>query len=295
VSVARDKKPGPIAPAFFIPYIQFFRKGIRPVKRSMPFLVLILTLVAASVVAEDASKVIAVVNGTEITSDQRPGRAGEDFSADYESLSREQKSQLVLALINRQLVLEAARAEGFDQTEKMQEATRALVDTYLVEQYMLHVATGLDFSEGALRDKYSTMYADMPEQFHVAHILVGNEESALVVLEKLGSGGSFASLAQAESKDPVSAEKGGDLGWLTPDEMVPAFFNAVSTLSEGEVYSKAVRTQFGWHLLRLLDRRDATPPPFEAVIPQLKQSLMREGMAAYLESLRSGAAITVMP
>ena len=243
--------------------------------------------------ANDSPIVIAVVNGIEITSDAIVGGFGSGSNADFNSLNDDQKSQLIVSLINRQLVLEQAQQEGFDRSKRIQAIVKAITETYVVEQYLIKLAAGFDLGEEAIMRSYSENYSDVPEQYDVSHILFGTAEEAQTALERLANGVDFANLARSESLDSLSAERGGQLGWLNADEMAPSFFNTVASLSEDQVSDRPIRTFSGWHVIRLNSRRNPKRPPLSEVLPQIQQQLIKEQMAAYLEGLREQATIEI--
>lgn len=250
------------------------------------------TLAASEVTAPD-SRVIAVVNGVEITTDQRPGLTGPEVAADYDSLSSGQKDQLLIAMINRQLLLEEAHKEGFDQQPRVQAAMKAIAETYLVEQFVLEVSKGFDFGEEAVEAWYREHYSELPEQFLVSHILLTSEDEARAVLEDLAGGAGFGDLARNRSRDATSAKQGGQIGWLNVKEMAPDFAEAVVALKEGATAKQPVRTHSGWHVVRLDDRRDAEAPPLDSVRGEIIKALMARQMGDYLEDLRQRAAIEI--
>lgn len=258
----------------------------------LSFLFVTCAVAPASAIAEGA-RVIAVVNGVEIRSDERPGQFGTDLSADYESLTSEQKTQLIVALVNRQLVLERARMEGFDRQERIRETVKAMADSYIAEQYLLRVAAGFDIGDEAVDAWYREHYTDLPERFLVSHILLASEDDAHAVREALADGADFGALARERSLDGVSAVEGGRIGWLDAGEMAPSLLESVSRLRQGDVAPRPVRTHSGWHVVRLDDRRDAEAPPLDSVRDEIRQALVARQMSDYMQALRSAATIEI--
>src|SRR5207302_1432621 len=121
-------------------------------------------------------------------------------------------------------------------------------------------------------------------------ILVATEPFAEKIVTRLGKGEKFDELARRESMDP-SKSNGGDLGWFTPDRMVPEFSGAVMALKPGEYTHKPVQTQFGWHVIQLLDTRELTPPPFEQVRQRLEQIVQNKKFHGYADELMRSAKI----
>jgi len=245
------------------------------------------------VLADDPKTVLALVNGTEISSAQIEGLSDINANIDFAALTDEQKSQILVSLINRQLVVEQAKKEGFDQSEQIANAVQAMTETFISQQYLIKVAAGTDLSDEALMVYYEDKYLHQSEQFEIAHILLASEEEANAVLQSLGKGADFSELAKTKSKDRVSAQKGGDLGWLTSGDMTPSFYKTVIDLDQGQTSTHATKTQFGWHVVRLNDKRESALQPFNQVKQSIRQVLVEQKMADYLEDLRNRATIEI--
>ncbi len=130
------------------------------------------------------------------------------------------------------------------------------------------------------------------EELKARHILVGSKSEAEDIKETLEEGKDFEELAKEKSSDKASGAVGGDLGWFAPDSMVPAFSAAAKKLKKGEV-SDPVESNFGWHIIKLEDRRKAEIPTFQDLKPKLKKSLEEKGLETYVESLMKDTDVTV--
>jgi len=131
----------------------------------------------------------------------------------------------------------------------------------------------------------------MPKtEYHARHILVATEQFAQKLIDQLDKGGKFEELAKKESMDP-SKDNGGDLGWFTPDRMVPPFSQAVVGLTKGGYTKKPVQTQYGWHVIRLDETRDVAPPPFDSVKDRLGQIVEAKKFKSYTDELAKTAKI----
>lgn len=149
-------------------------------------------------------------------------------------------------------------------------------------------------SEEAIAEAYEGFAAEFAEgepitEYNAAHILVRSEEEIEAVVAELEEGRPFAELAREHSIDG-SAQAGGELGWFGEGVMIPAFEEAVMALEPGEV-SDPVETQFGWHVVQLIDRRDAQVPPIEEVREDLADQIQREAARALIEELRAGTEV----
>jgi peptidyl-prolyl cis-trans isomerase C len=126
-------------------------------------------------------------------------------------------------------------------------------------------------------------------EFRARHIPVEKEDDAKALVAKIKAGEKFEELAKKNSKDPGSAENGGDLDFAKPDAYVPEFGQAMAKLKKGEFTETPVKTQFGWHIIKLEDTREAQFPAFDEVKPQLVQRLQQTRLAAYQQELRDKA------
>jgi peptidyl-prolyl cis-trans isomerase C len=150
-------------------------------------------------------------------------------------------------------------------------------------------------TDAELHAEYDTAVSQMDKsEYHARHILVGTKDQAEQVIKKLKSGAKFEDLAKTQSTDTGSKNNGGDLGWFTTSRMVKPFADAVKTLKKGEI-SAPVQTQYGWHVIQLEDTREASPPPFDQVKPQLTDAILRKKLQAYVEDLKKQAKIEKKP
>lgn len=145
----------------------------------------------------------------------------------------------------------------------------------------------------AYDDAYQAFLKQNPPQEEVkaAHILVEKEEDAKAIIAQLKKGGDFAKLAKEKSKDSVAAEQGGDLGYFTKDAMVEPFANAAFAMAKGEVSKEPVKTQFGYHIIKVEDKRSQPAPTLDEVKPQLEQTLSKDIVTALVDELRAGAKV----
>jgi peptidyl-prolyl cis-trans isomerase C len=239
----------------------------------------------------DNSPTLATVNGSPITQSffdfYVKAAAGKQTSA----LSPDQKANALDNLIRAQLVAQQAEKDGVDKTADTQDLlvlTRLNVLQQTMEERYLKDRKA---TEQELRAEYETQVANLPKlEYHARHILVATEPFAQKVVEKLEKGGKFEDLAKQESMDS-SKDNGGDLGWFTPDRMVKPFADAVTGLKPGEYTHKPIQTQYGWHVIQLVDTRDLQPPPFDQVKQRLEQIVQTKKFKAYTDDLMKNAKI----
>jgi len=126
-----------------------------------------------------------------------------------------------------------------------------------------------------------------------AHILVENEDQAKEIQAKVNAGENFAELAKAYSIDPGSKDQGGDLGWFEAGMMVPEFSAAASALKPGETSKEPVKSQFGYHIIKLEETRDVPPPAFEAVKPQVEGMMQQKAVEKLVNDTRAAAKVEI--
>jgi peptidyl-prolyl cis-trans isomerase C len=240
----------------------------------------------------DTSPPVATVNGAPVSRDLYEfyvkGVTGGKTSAD---LTAQQRTMALDYLIRARLVGEEAAREGIDKsgdTVYLLELTRLNVLQSAVQERYLKDRKP---TEQELRAEYETQIATMPKtEYHARHILVATEPFAQKIVERLEKGEKFDALAKSESMDS-SKSNGGDLGWFTTDRMLPEFAGAVVALKPGEYTHKPVQTQFGWHVIQLLDTREVTPPPYEQVRQRLEQVVQAKKFRLYTDELMRNAKI----
>ncbi len=236
--------------------------------------------------AGQSHNVIAIVNGKEITTDQVN-------NIDLDLLSPQQKKQLIDSLIIRQLLMEEAVKEGFDKQDRIVAAVRSLTELHIVTQYTAQLAAGFDVNDEVLRSLYDAEYSSSSTQYKISHILLTKEEEGQALIAMLARGDDFTELAKQNSQDMVSAQKGGDLGWLTSEDIAPSLYRDISGLNKGEVSRSPVQSPFGWHILKLEDVRRVNPPKFEDVKRKIRQQLIEKKLRDYLDNLKAKATIEI--
>jgi peptidyl-prolyl cis-trans isomerase C len=195
-------------------------------------------------------------------------------------------------LLSIKLLAAAGYAQGLQDSEEVKARVRQAEERAVQEAYL---AARLDsaVTEEALRTRYQRFVEENPPQDEVraSHILVGTEEEAKRIIADVAGGADFAAIAREKSIDPGSGPQGGDLGYFQQGDMVQPFADAAFTITPGSVGQSPVETQFGWHVIKVVDRRQATTPAFEEVQPQLRQEVQQEAITDLLQELRSGARI----
>jgi peptidyl-prolyl cis-trans isomerase C len=191
----------------------------------------------------------------------------------------------------RALVAEAHRS-GLDHDPTVQRQVTAAEDRAL-QTAMLNKAVGPSVNDEAVRARYDQEVAGKPgaEEVHARHILVETEAEAKKIIGQLKGGGDFAVLAKQYSEDPSGSQQGGDLGFFKQDDMVPEFAAAAFALQPGQVSQNPVHSQFGWHVIMLVERRRAEAPSFEQARDELRQKMIQEGVQKAVAKARAAASV----
>ena len=200
--------------------------------------------------------------------------------------------QLVDDVINTRLAAKAATDSGLQNEQVIMDAIKIATNRILAEAFMASEVRK-DVDDAAIEAAYQRFVADSDsrEEISARHILVNSEEEALGLIDKLKEGADFSELAKEFSTGP-SGPKGGDLGYFGRGQMVPDFEAAAFNLEIGTFSSQPVRTQFGWHVIKLEDKRVAAPASLEEMSGQIANSLSQQALARLIEELRSDADIT---
>jgi peptidyl-prolyl cis-trans isomerase C len=236
------------------------------------------------------AKVLAKVNGVEIT-DEDLKLALEDLGPGIpRQLEGKARDSYVLDfLIDEQLVVQKAQADKLAETPDFAKKLAYLRDKALMETLLGNVAKDAA-TDAAIKATYDEAAKNQkPEtEYHAHHILVPTEEEAKKALARVKGGEDFGKVAGEVSKDPGS--KGGDLGWFTKDRMVPEFGDAAAKLKPGEI-SEPVKTQFGWHIIKLDETRPKTFPPLDQIKDQVARYVVQKAQSDLVMKLRDGSKI----
>lgn len=237
--------------------------------------------------------VVATVGGETIT-EADISFAAEDLAQELQQMPPEQrKAFLVTVLIDMKVMAKAAREQQMDQTDLFKQRLRYLEDRALRRAYFGEkIATGV--TPEALQAAYVAFSAQFQgqEEVHARHILVASEDEAKAVKAELDGGKDFAELAMAKSTDPSAQQNGGDLGFFAKGMMVKPFEDAAFAMNAGEV-SAPVQSDFGWHVIKVEEKRMSQPPSIEQVTPQLQQQLMFQNFETAVAALKQEITIDI--
>lgn len=198
--------------------------------------------------------------------------------------------------INLQLINEAAQKAGVAKQEEVQTQIANSREQIVRAAYMRDLFEDA-VSEEVLQNAYKARFESqpMPEEIRARHILVGADQQALArdLIAQLRGGADFAKLAEEHSKDPTAA-RGGDLGYFVQSEMVPEFGAAVFAMNTGDLSAQPIKTQFGWHIVKVEDKRQRVKPSYEEARQALDQEARQAILDAKLTELREDAKIELM-
>jgi peptidyl-prolyl cis-trans isomerase C len=263
----------------------------------------LLLVSAAPLHAEDADKdpLVATVNGTQIH--QSDLAVAEAEAGQIPPMSPDaKKDYLVQFLADMILVTKAAEAKKLGDTATFKTKLEFARKKLLMEDLLQSVAKDAQ-TDAAMHKVYDDAVGKLPaeEEVHARHILfrapAGDEKAgkeaeakAKAVEVRLAKGEDFAKIANELTEDPSGKANGGDLGYFTKEQMVPEFANVAFSLDKGKV-SAPVKTQFGWHVIKVEDKRTKTKPKFDEVKPQIEQYVARKAQADMITKLRAEAKI----
>jgi peptidyl-prolyl cis-trans isomerase C len=254
---------------------------------------LMLTLPVGSARAQD-DPLIAKVDGVEIRQSDLT-LAEEDMGQNAQMLAGDAKRDYLVAYI-ADVILVARAAEAGRVADQKEFKTRiAFIRSKLLMEILLQAQGKAAVTDQAMRTVYDEAAKQMAgeQEVRARHILVATENEAHVILAEIRKGTDFAELAKQRSKDPGAAAKGGDLGYFAKQQMVPEFAEVAFKLEKGKV-SEPVKTQFGWHIIKVEDKRGKPVPEFDKVKEQIETFVMRKAQGEYIAKLRAGAKIERM-
>jgi peptidyl-prolyl cis-trans isomerase C len=234
--------------------------------------------------------VVARVNGVDIKQSDL-ALAEEDLGADMQGVSPEaRREHLISYLADIIMVTQAADKKKLADNPEFKRRL-AFLRNKLLMGYELQEEAKSAATDEALHQTYNDAVKSMggQEEVRARHILVETEDEAKNLLEQIKGGADFATLAKEKSKDPGAAE-GGDLGYFTKDQMVPEFADVAFKMYPGQL-SNPVKTQFGWHIIKVEDKRAKQPPEFDKVKDQIEAYLARKSQTEFIGKLRQSAKI----
>lgn len=195
------------------------------------------------------------------------------------------RENVLRGIVSEHALYKKAMAAGVENSPKVKEMLERLKRKFVTQEY-LEQQVSAKVSDADVRKEYEKRAQEKKgkQEVHARHILTRSEEEAKAVKEALDGGANFEKLAREKSDDTASGKRGGDLGYFGEGEMVPEFTKAAFALEKGEI-SEPVKTEFGWHIIKVEDKRDAVMPPFEEAESVIREELKAEALKDYVQHL----------
>ncbi|MBI3100817.1 MAG: peptidylprolyl isomerase [Burkholderiales bacterium] len=234
---------------------------------------------------------LAIVNGKAI-----PKERAEQLKLQVERSGRkitpEMEGQIKDEVITREVFMQEAQRRGLEASPDFKAQMELARQSILIRELFADEQKKNPVTDAEVQAEYDKFVAaNSGKEYKASHILVEKEEEAKAILASLKKGGKFEDIAKKQSKDPGSGAQGGSLDWANPGSYVPEFTEAMIKLEKGKTTQAPVKSQFGWHIIRLDDVREAKLPKLEEVKPQVSQQLQQQKLAKFQEELRGKAKV----
>ena len=252
-------------------------------------------LVAAAVLGTMALPVaaqnLAIVNGKAVPKEraevlkQQVERSGRPVTPELENQIKE-------VVIAREIFMQEAQKRGLEGSADYKAQMELARQTILIRELFVDFQKNNAVTDAEIQAEYDKFVAaNAGKEYKASHILVEKEDEAKAIIASIKKGGKFEDIAKKQSKDPGSGARGGDLDWASPSSYVAEFTEALVKLEKGKMTQTPVKSQFGWHVIRLDDVREAQLPKLEEVKPQIAQQLQQQKLAKFQEDLRAKAKV----
>lgn len=254
----------------------------------------LLTAVAAAtlgIALPAAAQNVAIVNGKPVPM-ARVEMLSQQLAKAGRPVSKEMEGQLKDEVIAREIFMQEAQKRGLDSSDDYKSQMELARQTILIRELFADYQKKNPVTDAEVKAEYDKFAAaNGGKEYKARHILVEKEDEAKKIIADLKKGGKFEDIAKKQSKDPGSGANGGDLDWATAASYVPEFAEAMVKLKKGEMTSAPVKSQFGWHVIRVDDIREAQLPKLEDIKPQIAQQLQQQKLAQFQDSLRKSAKV----
>jgi peptidyl-prolyl cis-trans isomerase C len=234
---------------------------------------------------------VAIVNGKPVPKARVDALAAQ-LAKSGRPVTPEMQGQLKDEVIAREVFMQEAQKRGLDASDDFKNQMELARQTLLIRELFADYQKNNPVTDADIQAEYDKFVAaNGGKEYRARHILVEKEDEAKNIIASLKKGGKFDEIAKKQSKDPGSGANGGDLDWANAASYVPEFSGALVKLKKGQVTDTPVKTQFGWHVIRLDDTRDAQLPKLDEVKPQIAQQLQQQKLAKFQEDLRGKAKV----
>ncbi len=249
------------------------------------------TLLLAGASMAATAQNIAIVNGKAVPKSradalaQQVARSGRPVTPDMEAQIKEE-------VIAREIFMQEAQSRGLDASDDFKNQIELARQTILIRQLFADFQEKNPVTDADIKAEYDKFVAaNGGKEYRARHILVETEAQANAVIASLKKGAKFEDIAKKQSKDPGSGANGGDLDWAAPGNFVKEFSDAMVALKKGQYTPTPVKSQFGFHVIRLDDEREAQLPKLDEVKPQIAQQLQQQRLANFQQEMRAKAKV----
>jgi peptidyl-prolyl cis-trans isomerase C len=234
---------------------------------------------------------VAIVNGKAVPS-ARLAVLEQQIAASGRPVDDNVRAQLKEEVVLREIFMQEAQKRGIAATEDYKNQMELARQTIMIRALFADYQKKNPVTAADVKAEYDKFVAaNGGKEYRARHILVEQEDEAKAIIASLKKGGKFEEIAKKQSKDPGSGANGGDLDWAAAASYVPEFSEAMVKLEKGQMTQEPVKTQFGWHIIRVDDVRSAELPKLEDIKPQIEQQMQQQKLAEFQKSLREKAKI----
>ncbi len=251
----------------------------------------VLTLGLATLCIPAVAQNVAIVNGKAVPKSriealaQQLARSGRPVTPDVEAQIKEE-------VIAREIFMQEAQKRGLDASDDYKGQLELARQTILIRELFADEQKKNPVTDADIKAEYDKFVAaNAGKEYRARHILVEKEEQAKAIIASLKKGAKFEDLAKKQSKDPGSGANGGDLDWAAPGNFVKEFSDAMVALKKGQYTDTPVKSQFGFHIIRLDDVREAQLPKFDDVKAQIGQQMSQQRLGAFQQEMRAKAKV----
>lgn len=234
---------------------------------------------------------VAIVNGKAVPT-SRVDALAEQVAASGRPVDDQLRAQLKEEVILREIFMQEAQKRGIAKTDDYKKQMELARQTIMIRALFADYEKKNPVTDADIQAEYDKFVAaNGGKEYRARHILVETEDEAKALIASIQGGAKFEDLAKQKSKDPGSGANGGDLDWANAASYVTEFSEAMITLDKGQMTQTPVKSQFGWHIIRVDDIRQAQLPALEEIKPQIAQQMAQQKMAAFQNSLREKAKV----
>ncbi len=234
---------------------------------------------------------VAIVNGKPVPK-ARVDTLASQITKSGRQVTPDMEGQLREEVIAREIFMQEAQKRGLEATDDFKAQMELARQTILIRELFADYQKKNPVTDADIKAEYDKFAkANGGREYRARHILVEKEDEAKKIIADLKKGAKFDELAKKQSKDPGSGANGGDLDWANANSYVPEFSEALVKLQKGQLTQAPVKSQFGWHVIRLDDVREAQLPKIDEIRPQIAQQLQQQKLAKFQQDLRQSAKV----